>query len=70
MIRRVGVIRVGADLCVRPQNIQLFDESGRTHRINCAQVRTGGHTGPPLRRSGLQRLMGGIVVLTQVCPYY
>ena len=26
-------------------------------RIDYAQVRTGGHIGPPLRRSGLQRLM-------------
>ncbi len=35
-ICRVDVIRVGADLRVRPQN-------------SYAQVRTGGHTGPPLR---------------------
>ena len=32
-------------------------------RIDYAQVRTGGHTGPPLRRSGLQPLMAGLVVL-------
>ena len=31
-ICRVDVVRVGADLSVRPQSTLRFDEDGRTHR--------------------------------------
>ena len=39
MIRRVGVIRVGADLRVRPQGIQRSNADGRTRRS--APTKTG-----------------------------
>ncbi len=52
-ICRVDVACVGADLRVRPQGIQRSNEDRRTYvsarRIDCAQVRTGGHTGPSLQ---------------------
>ena len=52
-ICRVDVIRVGADLSVRPQNRLRSGEDRRTHRsaprAYSAPTRTGGHIGPPLR---------------------
>ena len=49
---RADVACVGADLRVRPQNRLRSGEDRRTH------------TGPPIRRLGLQRLMNEFVVLT------